>query len=428
MATTADNKKQLLDQLSKNASSFPIGEIGEQAMEAINKLDFPTTRTEDWKYTRVGRIIKNDLQVLKSDFSIDVNKYKIDGLDCDLLVYINGVFKEKLSEITKSNMCVTFFSNPELVGEERVKTNFGKTSRHQDNIFTAINTAYPSDGAFIHIDKNKKGQKPVHILNLSIGENTINQPRNLIVAEQGSELEIIETFDSIDSENVFNNIVTEIVIGENAKVSYDQLQREGKGTFLLSTVEVYQEKNSTFNTNTVTLSGDWVRNNLNIEVDGENCMTNLSGVYLLKENQHVDNHTMVDHKKPHCESNELYKGVIDEKATAVFNGKVYVREDAQKINAFQYNGNVLLTDDATINSKPELEIYADDVKCSHGSTTGQLDDEALFYLRSRGLSEDSARKMLIEAFTADAIEKVENEALLSAIKKTLQKEFDWDAD
>ena len=169
-----------------------------------------------------------------------------------------------------------------------------------------------------------------------------------------------------------------------------------------------------------------VRNNLNIEVNGENCYTHLNGMYLLIENQHVDNHTLVDHKKPHCESHELYKGVVNDKATAVFNGKVFVRKDAQKINAFQSNANVLLSDDATINSKPELEIYADDVKCSHGSTTGQLDEEAVFYLRARGLSEKSARKLMITAFIDDVIEKTENEEVKSFIIHILQERFDWE--
>ena len=194
----------------------------------------------------------------------------------------------------------------------------------------------------------------------------------------------------------------------------------------MATEQIAQAKDSTFTINTLTLNGTLVRNNLNIEVNGVNCNTHLNGAYLLKENQHVDNHTMVDHKAPHCESNELYKGVIDDKATAVFNGKVFVRKDSQKINAFQSNGNVLLSDNATVNSKPELEIYADDVKCSHGSTTGQLDEEAVFYLRARGISERSARHLMVSAFIVDVLEKIENQQVLDFTHKILKDRFGWD--
>jgi Fe-S cluster assembly protein SufD len=206
----------------------------------------------------------------------------------------------------------------------------------------------------------------------------------------------------------------------------DKIQYESAGNFHVSTEQVAQEKNSNFSINTITLNGTLVRNNLNIEVDGPNCETHLNGVYLLKENQHVDNHTVVDHKAPQCESHELYKGVIDDKATAVFNGKVFVRKDSQKINAFQSNANVLLSDDASVNSKPELEIYADDVKCSHGSTTGQLNEEAVFYLRARGISEKSARHLMVSAFIEDVISKIENEEVTNFTHSIIKEQFGWE--
>jgi Fe-S cluster assembly protein SufD len=201
---------------------------------------------------------------------------------------------------------------------------------------------------------------------------------------------------------------------------------EDEGNFHISTEQVAQEKNSTFSINTITLNGSFLRNNLNIEVNGTNCSTHLNGAYLLNGNQHVDNHTIVDHKMPNCESNELYKGVIDGNSTAVFNGKVFVRKDAQKINAFQSNGNVLLSDNATIDSKPELEIYADDVKCSHGSTTGQLDETAIFYLRARGISEKSARNLLVSAFIEDVLSKIKSEEMLSKVHEILKQKYGWD--
>jgi Fe-S cluster assembly protein SufD len=225
--------------------------------------------------------------------------------------------------------------------------------------------------------------------------------------------------------NTFTNHITEIFISKNANLTIDKLQYEGETSSQIMTEQVEQSDDSTFTINTATLNGLLVRNNLNIAVNGQNCETNLNGVYLLNGNQHVDNHTIVDHLKPNCNSNELYKGVIDGKATAVFNGKVFVRKDAQKINAFQSNGNVLLTDDATVNSKPELEIYADDVKCSHGSTTGQLDEEAVFYLRARGLSETAARQLMVGAFVGEVFEKFENESVTKSIQTILSERFGW---
>jgi len=208
-------------------------------------------------------------------------------------------------------------------------------------------------------------------------------------------------------------------------LTIDKVQYESEQSFHISTEEVQQAKNSNFTINTFTLNGGIVRNNLHINVNGENCESHLNGAYLLKNKQHVDNHTIVDHKVANCESFELYKGVMDDSSTGVFNGKVFVRKDAQKINAFQSNGNVLLSDNATINSKPELEIYADDVKCSHGSTTGQLDEEAVFYLRARGLSEKSARQLMVSAFIGEVLEKVENQQVLDFIHKVLKDRFDW---
>jgi Fe-S cluster assembly protein SufD len=208
----------------------------------------------------------------------------------------------------------------------------------------------------------------------------------------------------------------------------DKLQYENETCYHISSEQIDQDANSTVTVNTVTLNGRLVRNNLNFVVNGQNATSNLNGAYILKANQHVDNHTVVDHKVANCNSNELYKGVMDEKSTGVFNGKVFVRQDAQKINAFQSNGNILLSDDATINSKPELEIYADDVKCSHGSTTGQLDNDAVFYLRARGLSEKSAKRLLVRAFIDEALEAISSEDFHAYVNRCLEERFDWSVD
>ena len=264
---------------------------------------------------------------------------------------------------------------------------------------------------------------PIQILHITEGEKTCATTRNIIIAEDNSQSNFIEAFHSYNAENTLENSITEVFVGKNTHLHIDKIQVQNDTCYHISTEQVEQDKDSTFTINTVTLNGGLIRNNLNIDVIGENCTTNLNGIYQLKGQQHVDNHTKVDHIVPNCQSNELYKGIIDEKATAVFNGKVFVRRNAQKINAFQSNGNVLLSDDATVNSKPELEIYADDVKCSHGSTTGQLDEEAVFYLRARGLSEKSARKLIVGAFINDVIEKIENEEVVAYVQQKIEERF-----
>jgi Fe-S cluster assembly protein SufD len=245
----------------------------------------------------------------------------------------------------------------------------------------------------------------------------------LFLANAGSHVKIIESFVNVGGEKNFNNHVSEIVIAENAHLEYNKIQDKKERNFSVATEQVYQEANSNFTINTATFNGALVRNNLTIEIDGSNCENNLNGLYLGKNKDHIDNHTVVDHKKPHCNSNEVYKGILDDESTGVFNGKVFVRQDAQITNAFQQNNNILLTDNATVNSKPELEIYADDVKCSHGSTTGQIDEEAIFYLQSRGISKKGALKLMINAFAKDALEKISIEALQAYIDNKIEERF-----
>ena len=234
---------------------------------------------------------------------------------------------------------------------------------------------------------------------------------------------MIESFVNLGGEESFTNSVAEFFLSTNAQIEYNKLQNKSGESYQIATEQVYQEANSNFTINTITLDGTLVRNNLNIEVHAEGCETNLNSIYLGKGSNHIDNHTIVDHLKPNCNSNEVYKGILDDNSVGVFNGKVFVRPDAQKTNAFQQNNNILLTDDAVINSKPELEIYADDVKCSHGSTTGQIDDEALFYLQARGISKKSAMNLMIAAFVKDALESISIESFKNYIDQKLDKHF-----
>lgn len=394
-------------------------ELKEKAASLLSTLTFPTTKTEAWKYTRVGKISNKKFDIQPGTID-SIAKYTV-FKDATTIVFVNGFFDEKLSNLS-DQVNVQPLSK---VNETEISFA-GKTIQLENEVFNTMNTFYSTDGAFIQIKANEVVETPIQIINIGTGTNTIAATRNVIVADKNSKASILISYFSENANETFTNAITEVIVKENAHLSIDKLQLENNTSYQVSTEQIHQDKNSTFSINTITLNGALVRNNLNIVVDGTNCESNLNGVYILKGQQHVDNHTMVDHRVPHCNSNESYKGVMYDKSTAIFNGKVFVRKDAQKTNAFQNNANVLLSNDATVNSKPELEIYADDVKCSHGSTTGQLDEEAVFYLRARGISENSARQLIVSAFMNDIIEKIESEELKEFIFEKIREEFNWE--
>ncbi len=394
-------------------------ELKEKAKALLSNLSIPTTKTEAWKYTRVGKISNKKFDI-QSGIVNSIDTFSV-FKEATTIVFVNGFFDEKLSNLSEQ---VNVHPLSKVSSSEI--DPIGKSIQLENEIFNTLNTIYATDGAFIQIKANEVLETPIQIINIGTGTNTIAATRNLIVAEKNSKASILISYFSENATETFTNTITEVIVKENAHLSIDKLQLENNTSYQISTEQIHQDKNSTFTINTITLNGALVRNNLNISVDGTNCESNLNGVYILKGQQHVDNHTMVDHRVPHCNSNESYKGVMYDKSTAVFNGKVFVRKDAQKTNAFQNNANVLLSNDATVNSKPELEIYADDVKCSHGSTTGQLDEEAVFYLRARGISENSARQLIVSAFMNDIIEKIESEELKEFIFTKIREEFNWE--
>ena len=386
-----------------------------QAKETLGSSSLPTTRDEAWKYTRVAKINKIGFRNEEATIQ-NIDQYLVDP-DAHTLVFINGY----LSEEHSSNGAIEGVEIKSLTNSE-VASNLPLTNK----VFNAVNTLFLNDGVEITIANKQIVDKTIQIIHVLSGNEVISNFKTIIKAGDFSQAAIVQGFFA-DGEcsDSFTNATTEVEVGVNTNLTIDKIQAESEKTYHINSELVKQDKDSTFTINTITLNGMLVRNNLNIEVNGQNCTSNLYGAYLLKNKQHIDNHTVVDHKVAHCDSNELYKGVIDDNSTAVFNGKVFVRQDAQKINAFQSNGNVLLSDNASVNSKPELEIYADDVKCSHGSTTGQLDEEAVFYLRARGISERSARKLLVAAFIQDVLDNIENEAVLNYINGLLEERFDW---
>lgn len=424
--TIQENKlTAFVENLSPTAISLSK-ELIKEANSVLSTSDFPTTRNENWKYTRVGRIaaIRSEKNGINDGFQV-LTAESIPSIDKDAITFVfeNGVFNSILSsKSSPAGLLVKPLSD--CTSEEL--SIIGRQLKLEGEVFNALNTAYATDGIFIQIADKEIVENSIQIIHVLTGDQQVSNFRNYIHCGKFAKAHIIQGYFSIEASSCFANVISEIVVSENAHLTIDKMQYESAGNYHISTEQVAQNKDSTFTINTMTLNGTLVRNNLTIAVNGVNCATNLNGAYLLKENQHVDNHTIVDHKAPHCESHELYKGVIDDKATGVFNGKVFVRQDSQKINAFQSNANVLLSDDATINSKPELEIYADDVKCSHGSTTGQLNEEAIFYLRARGISEKSARHLMVSAFIDDVLNKIENQKVLDFTHSILKERFDWE--
>lgn len=415
MSVVAENTLNFISELKPTELSIS-GSALHSAKATLENTPLPTTRVEAWKYTRVSKIGKTNFVNSKQNISSLEGFTVIDSPNT--FVFVNGHFSEVLSSKgVPTGMQIKPFSKSESVNSQ---------INAEGEIFSALNLAYLHDGIEIEIEKKAVIESPVQVIHILTGENQLANFKMNVVAGDFSQASIVQGFFTENANNCFANCTSEISVGVNANLTIEKIQNEKSGNFHISTDQVTQGKDSTFTINTMTLDGGFVRNNLNISVDGQNCTTNLNGAYLLKEKQHVDNHTVVDHTVPNCNSNELYKGVIDENATAVFNGKVFVRKDAQIINAFQSNRNVLLSDNATVNSKPELEIYADDVKCSHGSTTGQLDDDAIYYLQARGLSKRAATQLLVSAFITEVIDHVQNEAVKTFIYNRLNERFGWD--
>jgi Fe-S cluster assembly protein SufD len=385
------------------------------AKNTLLHLDFPTTKTEFWKYTRLAKLAQLRLNQEK----IRENEQVVAPLTDNGIVRItNGYITSFSKEI--AGLTITPFSKC----SEQQLSLIGKKADLKQNIFLALNTLYSQEGLFIEVEENAQIEGVFQVLFHAHGTNCFAPFRIFIHVKKGSSFKLIQQF-TASGEHLFSLPIVEYLIEENARISCDKLQMENASSFLLCEDYSIQKRNSTVLLNTFSISGAWVRNNSSFLIEGENCETNLNGAYLLKDLQHLDNHTIVDHIAPHCNSNELYKGILSGKATGVFNGKVFVRPNAQKISAFQSNANVLLSDDASVNSKPELEIYANDVKCSHGSTTGQLDEDAVFYLRARGLSEKSARSLITQAFIAEVVDKVEQKEVQDFIKNKLVELHDW---
>jgi len=405
------------------------------ALKRFEQLGFPEKKSEDWKYTNITPIIQKDYSQKKKDKAVTVTKtaisdFVIPKLKANLLVFINGIFSRKLSDIITSDTTayIGSFNDAYNIHKELFELHFGKYADYQNNGLTALNTSHARDGGFIYLPKDKVVEEPIHLLFVSDTrtKNILSQPRNLIIAGENSKATIIESYHSLNHNYSFTNAVTEIFANKNSGIEHYKIQDEVETSYNISTTQVNQERDSGYHSVTITWGGSIVRNNLNSEFAGENGECHMLGLYLSKDSELFDNHTLVDHAVPNCYSNELYKGIIDDNSSGVFNGKIMVRKDAQKTNAYQSNKNIVLTKKATINSKPQLEIFADDVKCSHGATTGQLNPEELFYLMSRGIGKTEAENMLLIAFANDIISNIKIEPLKEMLFDTLVKKLNKD--
>jgi Fe-S cluster assembly protein SufD len=412
-------------------NQFP--EIAGARIDALNvfrNTGIPTTKHEEWKYVNFSFLSKQSykLQGQNSVFNLtagDVEKYKLSANSFSVVVE-NGNFNINASNVTGLPKGLTIGTFSALGNDARVVKHLLNHADYKQEPFVAQNTAIFYDPIVIIADKNAVCPNDIQVIIISDAkEQALLIPiRILVIAEPGSEISILETYHSMESSAaVFVNAVSEVVIQENAKVNYIKLQNEELNVSHVNFHQVNMAKNSNHHITTISLGGSLVRNNLHIRLDDINCSTYLNGLYIADGNQLMDNHSLVDHAMPNCYSNELYKGIIGGDATGVFNGKIFVRKDAQKTNAYQSNKNILLSDNASMNAKPQLEIFADDVKCSHGATIGQIDEEALFYLRARGIGEASARALLNHAFAADVIDQIPDEQVKDKLLEIISEKL-----
>lgn len=398
----------LIEAIKKYNLTNPISNVeNSDAFSYFLNNGIPTNKDEEWKYTSLKQLVSNDFSVEAEGEEISQDELDKSTLKTkNQIIFLNGEMVKK----------------PEIDGV--LVTSYTDKNPSFEDAFTALNAAYANNGYRIHVEKNVHLKDSIEVIFLS--KNTTNnfiQYRNRIDLNENSSIKIIEHFKCLDKNLCFTNSLTNINLDKSSNIEFNKLQNHNDFQIVVDNTIINQDEKSYSTINTLLLGGKFTRNNLSFYQNGEYCESNMNGVVILNNNEFGDNHTYVDHKNANCESNELYKGIYLDKSKGVFNGKIMVRPDAQKINAFQANNNLLLSENSSINSKPQLEIYADDVKCSHGCTIGQLDDNALFYMRTRGISKEDAKTILTFAFASEAIEKLTIDELADITKKEMEKKL-----
>lgn len=408
----------------KDIDSY-VHSIRSKAIKKFESEGFPTKKLESWKYTSLKRTLKYDYKLFPSQKDIidfkDIQDYLINDIESYKIVFVNGKYYSNLSETTHEGMDICILSSALTQSKyDLIIENYFDRISKKDGI-TSLNTAFSHEGAYIHIPKNIQVDKPIQILHFSTGENEslMFQPRNLIIVDENSQVEIIERYQSITNNNVLVNSVSEIYVNKKSNVKHYKIQNDKKSSSLIDNTFVSQEHSSSYNLHTFSFGGDLTRNNLNIFQNDQRIESTINGITIIDDEQHVDHNTLIHHKEPNCTSHQDYKGIYGGQSVGVFNGRVLVEKEAQKTNAFQANNNVLISDKASINTKPQLEIFADDVRCSHGCTIGQLDNNALFYLRSRGIPEKEATALMMFGFANKVLTSVQNQEIKSMINKII---------
>ncbi|MBC7606752.1 MAG: Fe-S cluster assembly protein SufD [Burkholderiales bacterium] len=403
-----------------------LHDVRTSAIKNFEHKGFPTKKEESWKYTSLNSILKKDFSVFpKKENSVEfasVKKYFLHEIDTYKVIFIDGVFSSFLSSTTHDGLDVCLMSSALTKPKYKmvIDAYFNKVASLEESL-TTLNTAFALEGAYINIPKGKVVEKPIEIINFSTGSEAalLVQPRNLIVVGENAYVQIIERHQSLNENPVLTNSVTEIFAQKRAIVDYYKIQNDNLEASLIDNTYIAQKGQSHVSVHTFSFGGNITRNNLNFYHQGEHIDSTLKGITIIEGKQHVDHYTLVQHATPNCESHQNYKGIYDDRATGVFNGKIFVEREAQKTDAFQKNNNILLSDKATINAKPQLEIFADDVKCSHGCTIGQLDEKAMFYMQSRGIPRKEAKALLMYAFSNEVIESIKIPELKQRITKII---------
>jgi Fe-S cluster assembly protein SufD len=408
----------------------------ESAMQRFQSLGFPTSRDEEWRFTSVAPIATTKFALATDGQDLlaaaDLTPFRLPHVVGAEIVFVNGRFAARLSNLDAlpAGVHVSALASDLAARPEELEPYLTRLAVFERQAFTALNTAYLEDGAYIRVPANTVVESPIHVLFVSTsdaaasnGHPTVAHPRLLAVLEENSQASIVESYAGPNGGRYFTNAVTEIVLAENAVLDHYKLQRESLQSYHIAATHVLAQRSSNVASHSISLGGALVRNDVIAVLDGEGVECTLNGLYLGDEQRLVDNHTTIDHAKPHCGSREVYKGILADRARAVFNGKIVVRPDAQKTDAKQTNKALLLSEDAQINTKPQLEIFANDVKCTHGAAVGQMDEEAILYLRSRGLSDPEARQLLIHAFAGDVLNRMPLEAIRVAVEDVLLRQL-----
>ncbi|MFQ5988776.1 MAG: Fe-S cluster assembly protein SufD [Candidatus Methylomirabilales bacterium] len=393
--------------------------VRQAAIARFAELGFPTTRDEDWRFTNVAPIGQTSFK-LASDARIeltprDIEQFAFPGLEDIQLVFVNGRYAPTLSSTGSPSHGVSVRSLAQAFKDDRdaLEQHLTRYAAYAHDAFIALNTAFMEDGAFVHVPRGRILEPPIRLLYVSTatGDPIMTHPRNLIILGENSQAVIVEDYVSLGDEVYFSNVVTEVVVGQNCVLSHYMIEQESKEAFNVSTLRVEQGRSSSVASHTVLLGGALVRNNVHPVLAGEGGECLINGLFMGTDRQHMDNFMRVEHASPHCDSRQFYQGILDGRSHGVFSGRIIVHKDAQKTDAKQTNNNLLLSQEAQIDSKPQLEIYADDVKCTHGATIGQIDDNAIFYLRSRGIDEEAARAMLLFGFANESLERMKVESI-----------------